>query len=121
MDCSLPGPCVPGILQAGILEWVAISELRMQVHLTPAALVPGRVCRNDGPRMVLGSFAFSASLSFVHISLLFKLVLHKNITAPPAAWRAWPPPRAGRVALARRGGAGAGGGGGGEKKKKNKK
>ena len=80
VDCSLPGPCVPGILQAGILEWVAISELRMQVDLTPPALVPGRVCRNDGPRMVLGSFAFSASLSFVHISLLFKLVLHKNIT-----------------------------------------
>lgn len=43
------------------------------------------------------------------------------LPAPPAAWRAWPPPRAGRVALARRGGAGAGWGGGGEKKKKNKK
>ena len=25
MDCSLPGSSVPGILQAGILEWVAIS------------------------------------------------------------------------------------------------
>ena len=26
MDCSLPGSSIPGILQAGILEWVAISS-----------------------------------------------------------------------------------------------
>ena len=26
MDCSLPGPCVHGILQASILEWVAIPS-----------------------------------------------------------------------------------------------
>ena len=28
MDCSLPGSSVPGILLAGILEWVAISFSR---------------------------------------------------------------------------------------------
>ena len=28
MDCSLPGSSVHGILQAGILEWVAISFSR---------------------------------------------------------------------------------------------
>ena len=28
MDCSLPGSFVHGILQAGILEWVAISFSR---------------------------------------------------------------------------------------------
>ena len=28
MDCSLPGSSVPGILQARILEWVAISFSR---------------------------------------------------------------------------------------------
>ena len=28
IDCSLPGSSVPGILQAGILEWVAISFSR---------------------------------------------------------------------------------------------
>ena len=28
MDCSLPGSSVHGILQAGILEWVAISSSR---------------------------------------------------------------------------------------------
>ena len=28
MDCSLPGSSIPGILQAGILEWVAMSFSR---------------------------------------------------------------------------------------------
>ena len=28
MDCSLPGSSVPGILQAGVLEWIAISFSR---------------------------------------------------------------------------------------------
>ena len=28
MDCSLPGSCIHGIFQAGILEWVAISYSR---------------------------------------------------------------------------------------------
>ena len=28
MDCSLPGSQVPGILQAGILEWVAMPSSR---------------------------------------------------------------------------------------------
>ena len=28
MDCSLPGSSVHGILQAGILEWVAVSSSR---------------------------------------------------------------------------------------------
>ena len=25
MDCSLPGSSIPGILQAGVQEWVAIA------------------------------------------------------------------------------------------------
>ena len=28
MDCTLPGSCVHGILQARILEWIAISFSR---------------------------------------------------------------------------------------------
>ena len=39
MDCNPPGSCVKGILQARILEWVAvsfscISERRLQSHPT---------------------------------------------------------------------------------------
>ena len=33
MDCSLSGPSVHGILQARILEWVAISHWRESFHL----------------------------------------------------------------------------------------
>ena len=39
MDCSLPGSSVPGILQAILLEWVAVpffrgsSQLRDQTHV----------------------------------------------------------------------------------------
>ena len=32
MDCSPPGSCVPGILQARILEWVAISFSTAYMH-----------------------------------------------------------------------------------------
>ena len=41
MDCSLPGSSVPGILQARILEWVAISfsrgssQPRVQTQVSP--------------------------------------------------------------------------------------
>ena len=45
---------------------VSEQSYEIQTHLPPAPLVPGR--------MVLGCFAFSASLSFVHVSLLFKLI-----------------------------------------------
>ena len=31
IDCSLPGPSVPGILQARILEWVTISFSRTEI------------------------------------------------------------------------------------------
>ena len=30
MDCSLPGSCVHGILQARILEWVAVLSSRKE-------------------------------------------------------------------------------------------
>ena len=32
VDCSLPGSCVHGILQAGMLEWAAISSSRELAH-----------------------------------------------------------------------------------------
>ena len=41
MDCSLPGSSVPGILQARILEWVAVSfsressQPRVQTQVSP--------------------------------------------------------------------------------------
>ena len=32
MDCSLPGSCIHGILQARVLEWVAIAFLGMCIN-----------------------------------------------------------------------------------------
>ena len=46
MDCSLPGPPVHGILQARILEWVAISFFRGSSQLrnwTQISCITGRV------------------------------------------------------------------------------
>ena len=45
IDCSLPGSSVHGILQARILEWVAVSSLRglPDPRIEPACLMsPGR-------------------------------------------------------------------------------
>ena len=35
MDCSLPGSSVPGIFQARMLEWVAISFSNISLKYTP--------------------------------------------------------------------------------------
>ena len=56
MDCSPPGSSVLGILQAGILEWVAIpfakgsSQLRDQ---TRVPLIAGRYFATEPPRKFL--------------------------------------------------------------------
>ena len=44
MDCSLPGSSVPGTLQAGPLEWVAISFYRsfQPRDRTPVSRITGR-------------------------------------------------------------------------------
>ena len=45
MDCSLPGSCLHGILQARVLEWVAISFSRGSSwprHQTRVSWIPGR-------------------------------------------------------------------------------
>ena len=45
MDCNLPGSSVHGILQARILEWVAISSTRgssQPWNQTQVSCIPGR-------------------------------------------------------------------------------
>ena len=39
MDCSLPGSSVLGILQAGILEWVAISFSKAFISMRSTLIV----------------------------------------------------------------------------------
>ena len=51
MDCSLPGSFVHGLLQAGILEWVAISfskQTSLSTYCVPGTvLAPGCDCEQD--------------------------------------------------------------------------
>ena len=56
MDCSLPGSSLHGILQARVLEWVAISFSRGSSQLrdwTQVSLIPGRCFNLWAAREVL--------------------------------------------------------------------
>ena len=44
MDCGLPGSSVRGILQARILEWVAVSSSRVSSHSEPEHIKPRIWC-----------------------------------------------------------------------------
>ena len=66
MDCSLPGSCVHGILQARGLEWVPISFSR-------ASSPP----RNLLPSLVFTYFIFLVHVTFsCHVSLGFSWLWH---------------------------------------------
>ena len=57
IDCSLPGSSVRGILQAGILEWVAISFSRESSRprsQTRVSCIAGRLCAHSGPAELWG-------------------------------------------------------------------
>ena len=45
MDCSSPGSSVRGILQARILEWIAISSSRVSLRLNPLKILRGMGCK----------------------------------------------------------------------------
>ena len=52
VDCSPPGPCVHGILQAGILEWVAIPFSRgfsQSRNPTQVSCITGRLFTSEPP------------------------------------------------------------------------
>ena len=58
MDCSLPGSSVHGILQARVLEWVAISFSRGSSRprdQTPVSRIPGRRFNRWATREAQGS------------------------------------------------------------------
>ena len=62
MDCSLPGSSVRGILQARILEWVAISFSRGSPALARGSLP---LNHQGNPHCLLGKNQNRASLAFV--------------------------------------------------------
>ena len=60
MDCSLPGSSVHGILQARILEWVAVSFSRYTSYrmLNPEEKTEFLLSIHYAPGIVLGIFAY---------------------------------------------------------------
>ena len=53
VDCSLPGSCVPGILQASILEWVAMPSSRRSSQPRYSTEPPGKpTCLYMNPKIM---------------------------------------------------------------------
>ena len=66
MDCSLPGSSVPGILQAGILEWVAISFSNTLLPFQPTTIPE---TRNGAVGSVDQYFRYSPFQAFDRINI----------------------------------------------------
>ena len=68
MDCSPPGFSILGILQARILEWVAISssrgssQPRDQIHVSCVSCIPGEFFTSEAPGKPLYTHHLSPSL-----------------------------------------------------------
>ena len=76
MDCSLPGSSVHGILQARVLEWVAIALSTIQVRETEnqfSSLILVQLFVNPWAAV------HQASLSITHSQSLFKLMSVESV------------------------------------------
>ena len=63
MDCSPPASCIHGILQTGILEWVAVPFYRgssQPTDWTLVSLIAGRFFTSWAPREALEDAALSS-------------------------------------------------------------
>ena len=60
MDCSPPGSSVPGVLQARILQWVAVSSsresslLRALIHVSCDSCIAGGFFTAEPPGKPIG-------------------------------------------------------------------
>ena len=70
MDCSLPGSSVCGILQARILEWVA---MRSPGDLPNPKIKPVSL---KSPALANGFFTTSTSWEFLYLHRFFHMVFH---------------------------------------------
>ena len=88
MDCSLPGSSIPGILQAGILEWVAIFFSRRSSQprdQTWVSRIAGRRFTIWATREVQESSTVS---QFIVIKLLaFSLLCGQSLTSTHDYWK----------------------------------
>ena len=96
MDCSLPGFSDYGILQARILEWIAISFSRGSSRLrnwTQLSCVAGRFFTDRAVRETLLSFYYvlCGSPSFFNIlySFEYRSLQHSNRLGMSLMWSFW--------------------------------
>ena len=73
MDCSPPGSCVHGILQARILEWVAMSSSRGASQFTDQTHVSYISCIG---RCALYHYGHLGSLQYTHVSNTRKFIVY---------------------------------------------
>ena len=92
MDCGLPGFSVHGILQARILEWIAIpfsmgsSQLRDQTQLSRTAGVFLTIWATRESRITSYKSVISIEINQVHYTKLSCLNLFNNIPAEVKNW-----------------------------------
>ena len=92
MDCGLPGFSVHGILQARILEWIAIpfsmgsSQLRDQTQLSHTAGVFLTTWATRESRITSYKSVISIEINQVHYTKLSCLNLFNNIPAEVKNW-----------------------------------
>ena len=67
MDCSLPGSCIHGILQARVLEWVAIFFSRIGVS-SSLNFWENSAVKPSGPGLLFaGRFLITVSISVLWV------------------------------------------------------
>ena len=97
VNCSPPGSSVPGILQARILEWVAMhsfrgpSQSRDQTHISCSSCITGRFFTTEPPGkpMPLSRFIHIAASGIISFFLmakklcyLFLMLTSGNVNSP---------------------------------------
>ena len=92
MDCSLPGFSVHEILQARILEWVAISSSRGSswpkdlTYISCGFCIAGGFFTTEPPRKPLHTYAYSETYIhiFIYVSICICVCVHIWF-----CWNAW--------------------------------
>ena len=86
MDCSLPGSSIHGILQARVLEWVAVSFSRRSSQPRDRT----QISHIAGRRFTIWATITQAVYNFKTSSSL-NMSLFSNLNGPTQTWlRTWP-------------------------------
>ena len=97
MDCSLPGSSVHRVLQARILEWIAISYSRGSSQGFPGSLVGKESACNAGdPGLISGSERSTREAIGFSLQYSWTSLVAQRVKNPPAMWETWSIPGLGK-------------------------